>query len=258
MIARIKEFTLMDDDFMSVFFNNDAQCTEYILRIIMENPTLSVKSVKTQYGVKNLQGRSVRLDVRAKDASGTVYDIEIQQADKGAGARRARYNSALMDADETVAGMDTEKLSETYVIFITENDVLCGNLPLYHIDRTIRELSHKNFNDGAHIIYVNGTYRGENPIGDLMHDFSCKKADDMKSNVLAEKARHLKEDEKGVQNMCKIMEAFAAEEREEERIESALEMLKDGTLSLEKIAQYSHLPLETVKQLAEQKLAVQA
>ena len=92
IIARIKEFTLMDDDFMTVFFNNDASCTEYILRIIMENPTLSVESVKTQYGIKNLQGRSVRLDVRAKDSSGTVYDIEIQQADKGADARRARYN----------------------------------------------------------------------------------------------------------------------------------------------------------------------
>ena len=58
--------------------------------------------------------------------------------------------------------------------------------------------------------------------------------------------------------MCKIIEAFAAEEREEERVESALEMLKDGTLSLEKIAQYSHLPLETVKQLAEQKETAQA
>lgn len=46
------------------------------------------------------------------------------------------------------------------------------------------------------------------------------------------------------------MEVFAAEER----VESALEMLKDGTLSLEKIAQYSHLSLETVKQLAEKKL----
>ena len=51
--------------------------------------------------------------------------------------------------------------------------------------------------------------------------------------------------------MCKIMEDFAAEERAEERTEIAEEMLKEITLSLEKIAQYSRLPLETVKQLAE-------
>ena len=58
--------------------------------------------------------------------------------------------------------------------------------------------------------------------------------------------------------MCKIMEDFAAEERAEERTEIAEEMLKECTLSLEKIAQYSRLPLETVKQLAERKVPVQA
>lgn len=54
------------------------------------------------------------------------------------------------------------------------------------------------------------------------------------------------------------MEDFAVEERAEERTEIAEEMLKEGTLSLEKIAQYSRLPLETVKQLAERKVPVQA
>ena len=84
-----------------------------------------------------------------------------------------------------------------------------------------------------------------------MHDFSCKKADDIKSGILSEKVRQLKESEKGVTNMCKIMQEFAREERKEARIENATEMLKDGSLSLEKIAQFSCLPLEAVKQLAD-------
>ena len=256
ILAKIQEFTLMDDDFMTVFFDNDIPRTEYVLRIIMENDALCVKSVKTQYGIKNLKGRSVRLDVRAEDDSGKVYDIEIQNADSGAGARRARYNSALMDADATVPKMDTETLPETYVIFITAHDVLGDGFPLCHIERTIQE-SGKSFDDGAHIIYVNGAYRN-GKIGDLMHDFSCKKSVDMKSAILAEKVRHLKEDDKGVRKMCKIMEDFAKEEREERSIENASEMLKDGSLSLEKIAQFSQLPLETVKQLAEKLVPVQA
>ena len=256
ILAKIQEFTLMDDDFMTVFFDNDIPRTEYVLRIIMENDTLSVKSVKTQYGIKNLKGRSVRLDVRAEDAGGKVYDIEIQNADSGAGARRARYNSALMDADATVPKMDTETLPETYVIFITAHNVLGDGFPLCHIERTIQE-SGKSFDDGAHIIYVNGAYRN-GKIGDLMHDFSCKKSVDMKSAILAEKVWHLKEDDKGVRKMCKIMEDFAKEEREERSIENASEMLKDGSLSLEKIAQFSQLPLETVKQLAEKLVPVQA
>ena len=250
ILAKIQEFTLMDDDFMTVFFDNDIPRTEYVLRIIMENETLSVKSVKTQYEIKNLKGRSVRLDVRAEDGSGKVYDIEIQNADSGAGARRARYNSALMDADATVPKMDTEKLPETYVIFITANDVLGDGFPLYHIERTIQE-SRKLFNDGAHIIYVNGTYRG-GKIGDLMHDFSCKKADEMKNPILAEKVRLLKENDKGVKHMCKIMEDFAKEERAEERIETAVQILKDGKMTETELIYYFHLSPEQMAKVKEQ------
>ncbi|MDY6189447.1 MAG: hypothetical protein SPH83_02995 [Treponema sp.] len=58
--------------------------------------------------------------------------------------------------------------------------------------------------------------------------------------------------------MCKIMEEFAKEEREERCIEIAEEMIQEGSLPVEKIAQFSKLPLETVKQLAEKLLVVQA
>ena len=258
ILAKIKEFTLMDDDFMTVFFDNDIPRTQYVLRIIMENDALFVKSVKTQYGIKSLKGRSVRLDVRAEDDSGKVYDIEIQNADSGSGARRARYNSALMDADATVPKMDTETLPETYVIFITANDVLGDGLPLYHIERTIRE-SAKLFDDGAHIIYVNGAYRGNDPIGDLMHDFSCKEADEMKSTVLAEKAKSLKEDTTEVAKMGKIMEEFAREERaearEEMKIETASKLLEQKKMSESEIADFFNFD-DTQMKLVKEQVAV--
>ena len=255
ILAKIQEFTLMDDDFMTAFFDNDIPCTQYVLRLILQNDSLLVKSVKTQYGIKNLKGRSVRLDVRATDTSGKIYDIEIQNADKGAGARRARYNSALMDADETVPKMDTEKLPETFVIFITANDVLGDGLPLYHIERTIQE-NNKPFDDGAHIIYVNGMCRN-GKIGDLMHDFSCKKSADMKSAILAEKVRHLKEDDKGVKKMCKIMEDFAREERDERDIETAAKLLEQKKMSEAEIADFFNFTDKQMKLVKEQ-LAVLA
>ena len=48
-----------------------------------------------QYDVKNLQGRSVRLDILAVDNNNEVYNIEVQRSDKGVGVKRARYNSSL-------------------------------------------------------------------------------------------------------------------------------------------------------------------
>ena len=65
---------------------------------------LKVISVTSQYAIKNLQGRSVRLDILAVDQQDRVYNIEIQRNDKGAGVKRARYNSSLIDANVTEPG----------------------------------------------------------------------------------------------------------------------------------------------------------
>lgn len=253
MIARLQEFTLMDDDFMTRFFENDKDCTQFVLQTILDNKKLKVIDTEIQKVVKNLEGRSVRLDVYAKDNKGKPYDIEIQRSDKGAGAKRARYNSALMDADIAEPGEEAEKLPESYVIFITENDIYKKGKPLYKIDRYVN--GEQMFNDEAHIIYVNGQYKGDDPIGDLMHDFHCKKADDMKNKILADRIRYLKESDKGVKHMCRIMEDFAKEERKDERNETTIEMaaklLESGKMTEEEIAELYKLTAKQMKAIKE-------
>jgi len=253
MIARLQEFTLMDDDFMTRFFENDKECTQFVLQTILNNKKLKVIDTVAQKVVKSLEGRSVRLDVYAKDNKGKPYDIEIQRADKGAGAKRARYNSALMDADITVPGEEAKNLPESYVIFITKNDIYKKGKPLYKIDRYID--GEELFNDEAHIIYVNGEYKGNDPIGDLMHDFHCKKADDMKNKILAERIRYLKESDKGVKHMCRIMEDFAKEERKEERNETTIKMaailLESGDMTEERIKELYKLSDKQMKEIKE-------
>lgn len=48
------------------------------------------------------------------------------------------------------------------------------------------------------------------------------------------------------------MEKRIKENVEISQIETALEMLADGTIPLEKIARFSHLSIETVQQLADE------
>lgn len=244
LIAKIKEFRLLDDDFMTKVFENDYECTELILHIIMQNEDLQVKETHTQYNIKSLSGRSARLDIYAVDSTGKKYNIEVQRSDRGAVAQRERYNSSVLDTNSLLPGMDFNSLPETYVIFITERDIIGQGEPIYHIDRVIRETG-KAFDDGAHIIYVNGAYRDETPIGRLMHDFACKNPDEMYFNILADKTRYFKEDEKGVADMCKIMEDLI----EDEKKEIALNLLKDGKLEKEEIARVCNLTLEQVEEL---------
>ena len=211
----------------------------------------------TQYSIKNLHGRSVRLDIFATDSSDRKYNFEIQRSDKGAGVKRARYNSSLLDANLTRKGDAYDALNETYVIFITENDVLRGGLPIYHINRIIEETG-KSFGDEAHIIYVNSQIKDDTALGKLMHDFTCTNPDDMNYPVLAQRVRYFKEDTKGVATMCRafeeVREESAREAKHEQAIESAKTMLADG-LPYETIARYAKLPIEEVKALDTKKPA---
>ena len=137
----------------------------------------------------------------------------------------------------------------------TEHDVIGTNKAIYHIDRVIRE-DNVEFNDGAHIIYVNGSIRTKDTdLGKLMSDFFCTDAKDMCYKELSDRVRQYKETEKGVDTMCDILDEMRNEAVEKASIEHALKMIKSGKLSLEDIAEYSGLSLDKVRELAGNKSA---
>lgn len=84
--------------------------------------------------------------------------MEIQRADRGAGSQRARFHSSMIDSKMLKEKQNFKDIHDSYVIFITENDVIGAGLSLYHIDRVIKETG-ADFGDGAHIIYVNGSIK---------------------------------------------------------------------------------------------------
>ena len=247
-LQRLRGFRLLDDDFLTKCFEGDTASIELVLQIVLEKPDLKVLDVRTQVFVENLLNRSVRLDILATDSTGAKLNVEVQRSDKGAGRKRARYNSSMMDANLLKKGEDFDKLPETWVIFITENDVMGKGLPLYPIERCFLGTGER-FEDGSHILYVNGAYRGDTPIGKLMHDFSCTDAADMYYGTLADRGRFFKESKEGIEIMCRAMEDMRNQTLKEGMKEVALRMLAAGKYALEEIVNISGLSLEEVKQL---------
>ena len=247
-LQRLRGFRLLDDDFLTKCFEGDTASIELVLRIVLEKPDLKVLDVRTQVFVENLLNRSVRLDILATDSTGAKLNVEVQRSDKGAGRKRARYNSSMMDANLLKKGEDFDKLSETWVIFITENDVMEKGLPLYPIERCFLGTGER-FEDGSHILYVNGAYRGDTPIGKLMHDFSCTDAADMYYGILADRVRFFKESKEGIEIMCRAMEDMRNQTLKEGMINVAKKMLEDGTITLEKIAEFVGLSVDEVRKL---------
>ena len=247
-LQRLRGFRLLDDDFLTKCFEGDTASIELVLQIVLEKPDLKVLDVRTQVFVENLLNRSVRLDILATDSTGAKLNVEVQRSDKGAGRKRARYNSSMMDANLLKKGEDFDKLPETWVVFITENDVMEKGLPLYPIERCFLGTGER-FEDGSHILYVNGAYRGDTPIGKLMHDFSCTDAADMYYGTLADRVRFFKESKEGIEIMCRAMEDMRNQTLKEGMINVAKKMLEDGTITLEKIAEFVGLSVDEVRKL---------
>ena len=231
----IKELTIMNDIFMRNVLKKQ-ECVEDILRTIMEMKNLQILDHIVQKDYKNLQGRSAILDCVARDDKDKRYNVEIQQEAEGASPKRARYHSGLLDINTLNPGQDYEELPNSYVIFITRDDVLGEGLPIYHADRVIREIG-ETFGDGSHIIYVNSSIQDENTVlGRLMHDLHCKNADEMYSEVLAERVTELKETAEGSESMCEALEKLVQEEVAQKAKETAKALNKEG-MPVEKIAQ---------------------
>ena len=258
----LEKLRLIDDVLFSACFDDNPEDVQYILRIILDKPDLNVLKVQTQKSVENLYGRSVRFDVFASDSNGKLYNIEVQRADSGAIPARARYNSAMLDFHELQKSRDFKELPESFVIFITENDVLGYGLPLNTIDSTIKE-NGKPFKSGSHTVYVNCEHHdAETALGKLVHDFLCRDSrDKYYYDVIAERIRYLKEDQEGVREMGGVVEELL-KERDKEH-EAALKaqqkslqksfaekLIESGKLALQEIAAYSGLSLATVKRLA--------
>ena len=246
-LQRLRGFRVLDDDFMTKVFE-DISCAELLLRIILNDEGIRVLEAHSQRGIKNLQGRSVKLDILAVDSHNRVFNVEVQRSDRGAGAKRARYNSALIDANVTEPGDQYEDLNETFVIFITENDVMKAGLPIYHIDRVVRETG-KLFEDEEHIIYVNSQIKDETKLGRLMHDFSCTDAKDMYNKVLADRVRYFKEDERGVEIMCREMEIMR-NQAHEEGIEKGriMQLIKQVCVKMQKFSSAEEVANDLVEQ----------
>ena len=99
---------------------------------------------------------------------------------------------------------------DSYVIFIYKGDKFRQGLPIYHIDRYVSETD-ELFGDGSHIMYVNGNYKGNDEIGQLIRDFHQKNADDIFYKELADGVKHFKENEEGREVMCEAVEKYAKE-----------------------------------------------
>ena len=234
----IDNLTLFDDVLMSKVFDENIEAAKLLLRLILERDDIEVLWVKGQEELKNpvVGGRNIRLDIRAVLGDGRQVNVEVQRKRKGSHVRRARFHSSMLDSRMLKKNEKFRNLKDSYVIFICEHDKFGKGLPVYHVDRYIRETG-ELFEDGSHIIYVNGMYRGKDSIGQLVHDFKCKNAAEMHYKELAGGVRHFKETEEGREDMCEAVKRYGKEQARIAAEAATAAAMKKAEIAMKKAAE---------------------
>ena len=73
----MQEFNLTSDLFASKVFEDVDACQE-LCRILMQDQSVILQNVRTQYVIRNLETHSIELDILAERDSGDMIGIEIQ------------------------------------------------------------------------------------------------------------------------------------------------------------------------------------
>ena len=209
---------LFSDKYFKIFLQNQTyKPAQFILRTILKNPFLIVQNITVQKVISNIGGREVQLDFYCEQIGedGKVIkriNVEIQRQSIGAIPKRARFHSSSLDSASLKENDPFKALTENYVIFFAEKDIFKKKQALYNIQRYIEFTDEKGnirhvkpFNDGSHIIYINGEYEDTtSDLGRIIHDFHCVKADEMLCEELRKPAEYFKNKKKGDNKMYDI------------------------------------------------------
>ncbi len=245
----LTEYTIFDNPFMRAVFKDDKDVTELVLRIILGKDDLEVKEIDTEKRLFNSQGKEGIVDVLATDTNGKIYNIEIQNDSSFAQPRRARFYNDLIDTNFLEEGASVDDLPENYIIFITRRDYFGDKEPKYFFQMTNRNNHSHVLEYGVNVIYVNGEHRGNDDLGRLMEDFSCKNPANMHYNRISkkvEKIKCMKEDDT-VGMYGPVMDRLF----EERDVEYVKNMLNEG-ISYDVISRTHNMPIDKIEEIAKE------
>jgi predicted transposase/invertase (TIGR01784 family) len=219
----IEDMNLFDNTLLRMVFNQNKEAVGLVLSILLERNDLEIIDVQIEkfFNSPKVDGKCVRLDILAKDTEGKHYNIEIHNGPFKNLLKRARYYSSITDVNLLEAGADYNDLCDTYIIFILNKDYFRLGLPIYKQEKYLTGQK-EPIQDGSYIMYVNGQWQEDDPIGRLMKDFNAKDFKTMYYSPLAKGVEYFKNHKEGKAQM-----SIAAEKRLEELAEKRAEKLAD-------------------------------
>lgn len=237
----ISRFHLTSDLFAAKVFEDVIACQE-LCRILLQDDSIILHNVMTQYGIRNLVNHSVELDIFAEEKNGNFINIEIQMYPEKTPFKRTRYYTASIDMSILEKGCSYDELPSVTVLYITPKDFIGGHSGSYEICRNInRKGTAINVDNGLHEKYFNLEYPTDDErINELLNYFQHSDPFYHTEHFprIVERVKYFKIQREGVTIMCEIADKIRKEGEDAGRLKSKTEDVLELLEELGQIPQY--------------------
>ena len=270
-----EKLTLANGFIFSKVMLNEEICKKMIEELTDLPPIDYIEYIEAEKTIDlRVDSKSVRLDVYVQDGKGTVYNIEMQAVDTKELRERSRYYQSVIDLDLIDKGEDYINISDSYVIFISQDDIFNRGLIRYTFKNRCMELDDLALEDGTTKIFLNS----KGTIGKISEDarsflsyLEGQKSNNQFVKLLEKEVSKVKSNKKwraeyvkqNVHDMLNIRKGIelGIEQGIERGIERGIEQgayekavevakkLLSSDVSKEIIAEVSGLPLEAIESL---------
>ena len=283
-IKNFQDLTLADD-FMFGEVMRRPENVKPFLEALLDIKIASINVIDKQKDLDDTyDAHGIRLDVYLEDENHTKYDVEMQRTLRRYLEKRVRYYQSGIDRRTLEAGEDYEELKDSYVIFVCTSDYFGKGLAVYEKESHVKDAPEVPFEDGSHALilnadftkgnanrevleflkYIRAGYEGRDydvsgsqylkQIDYTIEDLKKRNEEEVKYMTIAMKMRDVRKE--GIEEGLLAGLAKGRQEgRQEGQIKEQLKIVKRMYArgrSLEEISDMVGLPLEKVRQLAEQ------
>ena len=256
------DLTITDDYMFCIVMQNKSICKAVLNMVLAQfiGPITDITYQKTFDQVGYAKG--IRLDVWVTDSNGTVYDVEMQSANKQDLAKRLRYYQSVIDVSSLEKGGHYTDLPDSFILFFCSFDYLNSGLPVYTFKTTCSEDKTIILPDGITKVLINSTAANK-AVEPELQNFLGYMNGTMSDSPLVRKIdgyiKELKESEERRKEYM-LMQAFEMDARRDgiqQGIQQGIRQGKSLGLAEGEVRGALHAKLETAKKLLDFGLSIE-
>ena len=186
LLPNVEKLRPFDDKMLYLIGRYDKSIMEDFLKVILNDSTLEFKnSTANIFSLYSPPDDKVITEFTTDTNDGTVIGFITFKQNEIDVTKKVRWYQGIKDSHYLINDYDYTLLPNLIIVVLMERDIFNSSEPMYEVIKKIKDTDIV-YDDDVRIILVNGEYKGNDPLGNYIHDFMCDDVDSMRIDSIKE------------------------------------------------------------------------